>query len=215
MLGKILLGLGVPLVAKLASHIAKPKLAPYGVRGSGGELGGLGAEGPHVTCTPAGHGTRLCMTAGRTLSPQLKSGADVCKFMAKIAHADRESFYVLMADARNRIIGVEEVARGNLTGVEVHPRETFKGAVLANAAAIFVAHNHPSGSPEPSQDDIALTQRLAKAGELLGIPVRDHVIVAREGCTSLRSTTSSVAWGESAQEPSRATRRGRRQQRGR
>lgn len=89
----------------------------------------------------------------------------------------RELFMVACLDVRNRVLGIETTAIGCMTGVEVHPRETFRAALLTGAAALVVGHNHPSGYPRPSPEDIALTQRLRNAGELLGVPVLDHVIV--------------------------------------
>jgi DNA repair protein RadC len=106
-------------------------------------------------------------------------------------------------------VGVEEIARGTLTEVGTTPREVFKGAILTNAASIILAHNHPSGEPTPSSADIEVTREMARAGKLLGIPVRDHVIVGAEGCTSLRvSGPSSI---EFAGTKARRRRRRRRQ----
>ena len=88
-------------------------------------------------------------------------------------------------DAKNRLISRETVSVGHLTAALVHPREVFKAAILANAAAIALVHNHPSGDPEPSREDVEITRRLVKAGELLGIPVLDHVVVTRRGHVSI------------------------------
>jgi DNA repair protein RadC len=90
---------------------------------------------------------------------------------------DREHFIVLMLNRKNEIIGINTVSMGSLTASVVHPREVFKPAILANAAAIICAHNHPSGDPYPSSEDRALTARLVQSGKLLGIDVLDHVIV--------------------------------------
>ncbi|MBI3336279.1 DNA repair protein RadC [Candidatus Peregrinibacteria bacterium] len=89
---------------------------------------------------------------------------------------DREHFVVFFLDQRNRVVGVHTVSMGSLTASVVHPREVFKAAILANAAAIVCGHNHPSGDPQPSREDRALTTRLYQAGKLLGIQVLDHVI---------------------------------------
>lgn len=94
------------------------------------------------------------------------------------AGADRESFYALYLDVRGALIGFETVATGGLAGVEVHPREVFRGAILAGAFGVIVAHNHPSGDSTPSKDDLALTRRLKEAGDIVGIPLYDHIIVA-------------------------------------
>ena len=76
---------------------------------------------------------------------------------------------------------------GSLNASIVHPREVFRPAILASAASIIVAHNHPSGDPEPSEEDLSITRRLAEVGELLGIGLLDHVVIARRGVTSLRA----------------------------
>ena len=99
----------------------------------------------------------------------------------------REHFLVLLLNARHEVIGRETVSIGSLNASIVHPREVFKPAVLASAASVVLVHNHPSGDPEPSEEDVSITKRLAQAGELLGIGVLDHVIVASRGVVSLRS----------------------------
>ena len=95
----------------------------------------------------------------------------------------RELFLCASLDAQNLCLGIEVVAIGCMTGVEVHPREVFRAAILVGAAAIIVGHNHPSGDTTPSQQDMQLTRRLCESGELLGIPLLDHIIVG-EGYTS-------------------------------
>ena len=98
-----------------------------------------------------------------------------------IADRAQECFGVMYLNAKHACLGVQLVAMGALAGVEVHPREVFRGAMIAGAVAVLLVHNHPSGSTEPSKDDLALTQRLKAAGELLGVPVLDHVIMAQGG----------------------------------
>ena len=88
-----------------------------------------------------------------------------------------EVFAILCLSTKHRLIAYHEVSRGALDATLVHPREVFKAALLANAAAIILAHNHPSGDPTPSLDDLALTQRLVHVGQIIGIDVLDHVIV--------------------------------------
>jgi DNA repair protein RadC len=111
----------------------------------------------------------------------VRGSHDVYALCASLATEPVEVFQVVVLDARHDAIGVEEVSRGTLQWVAVHPREVFRPAVVARAAAVVVAHNHPSGDPEPSADDVAITKRLVAAGEILGIPLLDHVVVAREG----------------------------------
>jgi DNA repair protein RadC len=100
-----------------------------------------------------------------------------------IGDSPQEHLVMLAVDARSRIIGISEVSRGTLSASLVHPRETFRTAILLNAAACIVAHNHPSGDCSPSADDRDTTRRLVRAGEILGIPLLDHVILgdAAEG----------------------------------
>lgn len=90
---------------------------------------------------------------------------------------DREHFVVLLLNRKNALIGINTVSVGSLTASVVSPREVFKPAILGNAAAIVCAHNHPSGDPQPSQEDRELTMRLVQGGKLLGIEVLDHVII--------------------------------------
>jgi DNA repair protein RadC len=93
---------------------------------------------------------------------------------------DREVFGILLVNTRNRITAMHIVSVGTLNGAYVHPREVFKAAILGNAAAIILFHNHPSGDPDPSREDRELTRRLTDAGRILGIEVLDHVILGDE-----------------------------------
>ena len=99
----------------------------------------------------------------------------------------RERFILLLLDSRHRVFKVTEISVGSLDASIVHPRETFREAILSCAAAIVLAHNHPSGDPTPSPEDLELTRRLAQAGRLLGIPVIDHLIVGHGGGISLQA----------------------------
>lgn len=144
-------------------------------------------------CGPVGPTStvRMCMT--RTSPPiaaKVTSTEEICKIFRdrRVGHADRESFYALHLDGRNNVVAAEEVARGTVSSVEVSPREVFKGAILSNASKVIVAHNHPSGDPTPSPDDIVLTRHLVNAGRMIGIAVLDHVIVAGDQCVSMNDT---------------------------
>jgi len=99
----------------------------------------------------------------------------------------KEHFYVLLLNGKHRLISYECVSIGTLTTSLVHPREVFRSAVMQGAAAIVVAHNHPSGDPQPSRDDLEVTDRLVRAGKTLGIPVLDHIIIGDERSFSFRS----------------------------
>lgn len=98
-------------------------------------------------------------------------------FRERFVTQDREEFIAVILDGRNQIVGFNVISVGTLTSALVHPREVFKAAILGSAAALILVHNHPSGDPDPSAEDRALTTRLAQAGELLGIRVLDHVVI--------------------------------------
>ena len=90
---------------------------------------------------------------------------------------DKEHFYILCLNVKNKIVGYNELSKGSLTSSVVHPREALKTAILSNSASVIFVHNHPSGDPEPSNDDIQITHRLVKSFNLLGINVLDHIIL--------------------------------------
>jgi DNA repair protein RadC len=98
-----------------------------------------------------------------------------------------EVFIVLLLDTRNAVTAELELFRGTLNASLVHPREVFKAAIDALAAGIIAVHNHPSGDPEPSAEDIEITRQLARTGSIVGIPLHDHLIVAADRCISLAS----------------------------
>ena len=117
-----------------------------------------------------------------TWDRQVRQAKDVADFMAPLAaNADRERFWCLMLNGKNTVIGLNLVSIGSLTATVVHPREFLKALILGNAAATIVVHNHPSGSPAPSAEDIALTRRLREVGDLVGIRLLDHIILGHDG----------------------------------
>lgn len=97
--------------------------------------------------------------------------------MAELAKYDREVFAILNINAKGQVINLNIVSIGDLCSSTTHPREVFKGCVLANAGSAIAFHNHPSGDPTPSEMDIQTTRRLCEAGEILGIPLLDHIII--------------------------------------
>jgi len=103
---------------------------------------------------------------------------------------DREEFHVFLLDARHRLLRTAHVSTGTLSMSLVHPREVFAAALRESAAAIVVVHNHPSGDPEPSTQDVTVTQRLVQVGTLLGVPLLDHVVVGGDRWVSLRERMS-------------------------
>ncbi|WP_275372602.1 RadC family protein [Clostridium tertium] len=97
-----------------------------------------------------------------------------------------EHLVMFALDTKNKIVGAFDVAAGSLNSSIVHPREVFKRALLNNAASIIVAHNHPSGDPTPSSEDINITSRLKECGEILGVKLLDHIIVGDDSYSSLK-----------------------------
>lgn len=100
-------------------------------------------------------------------------------------NATQEHFGALYLDTQNRPCAAAIITVGLLNSSLVHPREVFLRAILCNAASLIVGHNHPSGDPEPSPEDVEVTRQLAEAGKLIGIPLRDHVILGEPGFVSL------------------------------
>jgi DNA repair protein RadC len=119
--------------------------------------------------------------------PVVKTPEDVNILVkARLRGKKKEYFLALLLDTRNQLIKVSEIAVGSLDTSIVHPREVFKEAISASAAAVVFVHNHPSGDATASEDDIKLTKRLAEAGELVGIEVLDHIIVGDKKFLSLK-----------------------------
>lgn len=118
---------------------------------------------------------------------QIRAPSDAAHIlMPVIGHQEQEHFVVLYLDTRNRVTDRETLYKGSLNTSLVRTAEVFRGAVRRNCAAVIVAHNHPSGDPNPSPEDVALTRRLVDAGKLLEIPVLDHVIIGENRHVSLR-----------------------------
>ena len=103
---------------------------------------------------------------------------DVADFlMPRLRYAAKEQFVVILLNSKNKVIGTEVVSEGSLSSSVVHPREVYAPAILHHAAAIMIAHNHPSGDPKPSFEDEEVTRMLSRSGKVLGIPMIDHVII--------------------------------------
>ncbi len=128
-------------------------------------------------------GRRLLKDKPATL---LLSPEDVWRELKDIRNHKKEHFIVFYLDSRSQEIKREIISVGTLNSSLVHPREVFEPAVVASAAQLILAHNHPSGNSEPSVEDTALTRRLCAAGQILGIEILDHVIVTERGHSSLR-----------------------------
>lgn len=103
-----------------------------------------------------------------------------------LGNVDREHFIILMLDTKNKVNAIHTVSIGSLNSSIVHPREVFKASILANANKIILAHNHPSGNPQPSREDKHITSRLIEGGKILGIEVVDHIIIGDEEFLSFK-----------------------------
>ena len=117
--------------------------------------------------------------------PAIHNPDDVVAILRdELLKADREKLVCIALNAKNVVVGIDFVSVGTLTASLAAPRELFKSAILLNAAAIILSHNHPSGDPTPSREDIQMTDRVSKAGEILGIKLLDHIIIAEQGSFS-------------------------------
>lgn len=118
--------------------------------------------------------------------PKITSPEDVARqYGPLLRDLKKEIFKVILLDGANQVIRDVTISEGTLTSSLVHPREVFKAALDEHAAAVILLHNHPSGQTDPSADDISITRQLEQAGKIMGIPVRDHIIVAGRGYTSM------------------------------
>jgi len=130
---------------------------------------------------------KAAFTLARKMAEELRHESPVLDTPERIAdllredhrHATAETFQVVLLNTRRRLIKVETLSQGTLDTILVHPRDVFRSAITANAAAIVIVHNHPSGDPTPSEADIKVTRDLIRAGQLLKIDVLDHVILGR------------------------------------
>jgi len=117
----------------------------------------------------------------------VRSPSDVAQLlMAEMSHLEQEHFRVLYLDTRNRLLGSETVYIGSLNASHIRVAEIFRDAVKRNCAAVIVAHNHPSGDPSPSHEDVAVTRQLIAAGDLLGVELLDHLVIGQQRFVSLR-----------------------------
>ncbi|GAB6173215.1 DNA repair protein RadC [Paradesulfitobacterium aromaticivorans] len=139
-------------------------------------------------------GLKAALELGRRLvssdpasRPVINSPQDVAHLvMEEMRHFDREHFRVVTLNTKNHVLGISPISVGSLNSSLVHPRECFKEAIRRNSNAIILLHNHPSGDPTPSREDIEVTKRLADGGKILGIEVLDHVIIGDNRYISLK-----------------------------
>jgi DNA repair protein RadC len=188
----IVLGHGAPNAGAL--DLANAVLHAVGglnglARAGGDELRrvpGIGAAraAQLIAAVEAGRRTLL---RGRRESVQILHAVDAARVLVpQFGAKPVEHFGLLLLDTRHQVLRTSLISVGSLDSSIVHPREVFREATLAGAAAIILFHNHPSGDPRPSDDDVVLTMRLIKAGEIMGITVLDHLILVERGFHSLR-----------------------------
>ncbi len=124
----------------------------------------------------------------RTLEQKkIQSPQDLFPFLqCQLGDLPQEQLLAVLLDTRNRIIRLSPIGSGGLNGAVLYPRDLFREAIRANAASVILVHNHPSGDPEPSKEDIDTSRRLCELGQLMGVRVLDHLIVSRKACTSLK-----------------------------
>lgn len=129
---------------------------------------------------------RRILSQQKTLSDKkITSPEDIAEILIPMLRDEnKEQFIIICLNTANKIIRKEIISVGNLNSSIVHPREVFKVAVENNAASIILVHNHPSGNPEPSNEDISITKKLVEAGKMMEIPVYDHIIIAGNNYTS-------------------------------
>lgn len=124
--------------------------------------------------------TKLVIEGQNEYKPlQFSNSAEVYDSFKKLRESDKERFYSILLDTKNKVIGVDMVSQGSVDSSPVHPREVYKSALLSSASSVIFVHSHPSGDPEPSISDKEITKQLKEAGELLGIEVLDHVIIGQ------------------------------------
>lgn len=188
----IMLRTGDATSGKNALEIARAVLEKFG------GLRSLAGRESQELCTIQGIGPvkaaqlAAAIELGRRLeAPDIErvsftSSVDVARyFTPRLRDLKKEVFIVLLLDARNRLIRPVTISEGSLTASIVHPREVFKPAILESAAAVIFLHNHPSGDPAPSQDDLKITSQLVEAGRMIDIRVLDHIIIGHRNFVSL------------------------------
>ncbi len=188
----ILLRTGTSAVSVL--HLAEEVLAKYQDKGlvsimniSPQEIAtvhGVGLAKAATIVAAVELGRRLSTKAAQKLE-KIEGPEDVARYASPLLrYEQKEHFLVMLLDVRNRVLAMPTVSIGSLTASVAHPREIFREAIRYSAANLILIHNHPSGDPTPSREDIQITKQMMKAGEIMGIPVLDHVIIAGDGFLS-------------------------------
>ncbi len=190
----ILLRTGTSSVSVL--HLAEEVLAKYQDKGLAAIMNispqeiatihGVGLAKAATIVAAVELGRRISTKAAQKLE-KIEGPEDVARYASPILRFEqKEHFLVLLLDVRNRVLAMPTISIGSLTASVAHPREIFREAIRYSAANMILIHNHPSGDPTPSREDVQLTKQMMKAGEIMGIPVLDHVIIAGDGFLSLK-----------------------------
>lgn len=182
--------------SKSVLHLAEDVLAQYKDKGLAAimhispqeiaSIHGIGLAKAATVIAAVELGRRLSERAARTLE-KVEGPEDVARYVIpSLRFEQKEHFLAMFLDIRNRILTLSTISVGSLTSSIAHPREVFREAIRYSAASVILVHNHPSGDPAPSREDIQLTKQMMKAGEIMGIPVLDHVVVAGDNFVSLK-----------------------------
>ena len=192
----VLLGTGTrgrPVEAIASQLLERVGGLPALARASPGELAASGVgETRALQIAAAFHLARRAIEVARPGDDTITSEALWRRLRVRAAGLSQEVFWVIGLDARGRLIEDCEVARGTLDQVEVHPRDVFRPLVRVAANVGMLAHNHPSGDPRPSAADRALTRRLCECGELLSIPIVDHLVITADGWASVHDYEDEI-----------------------
>ncbi len=137
-------------------------------------------------------GKRVCEASGGQVSVKISGSDDAIEFCQRhfsrlAADTTHEEFHIVTLDTKNKVIQSHQITVGTLDASLVHPREVFRAAIKDSASSVILVHNHPSGDPTPSREDIQVTDRLTESGKLLGIDVLDHIVLGRESAISIRA----------------------------
>ncbi len=184
LLGSGIRGRSAVRIARLIARQSPSDLSAWTLRRFV-EVPGIGLARAAALVAAFELGRRACERPAA--SRPIRGPDDVLAQVRDLPRARREHFVVLLLNARHELQCRETVSIGSLNASIVHPREVFLPAILHSAASVVLVHNHPSGDPEPSEEDLNITRRLVQVGDLVGIGVLDHVIVATRGIVSLKA----------------------------